>query len=90
MGAEDRKETVIFGIPKLPARAAGILTPLIVSFFMTCIVSAVSTINSNGWTSDFTEMWLSAWGASWLIAFPALLLILPLVRRIVFALVKFP
>jgi hypothetical protein len=31
---------------------------------------------------------MQAWGLSWLIAFPVLLLILPLVRRIVAALVE--
>lgn len=27
--------------------------------------------------------WMGAWGVSWLVAFPALLLLLPVVRRIV-------
>jgi hypothetical protein len=53
-------------------------------------VSAVSTLKGLGLTPDFPTRWLSAWGLSWLIAFPVLLMILPLVRRIVGAVVAAP
>ncbi|WP_376741448.1 DUF2798 domain-containing protein [Sinorhizobium psoraleae] len=33
-------------------------------------------------------MWPHAWGASWAIAFPSLMLVLPVVRRIVGAIVE--
>ncbi|KHF76479.1 hypothetical protein PJ15_3235 [Acinetobacter sp. neg1] len=35
-----------------------------------------------------THIWLSAWGISWLIAFPVLLLVLPIVRKITFLFVR--
>ena len=31
----------------------------------------------------FVATWMSAWGLSWLVAFPVLLAVMPVVRRIV-------
>jgi hypothetical protein len=68
---------------KLPARYAAIVTPLVLSVLMTFVVSAISTLKALGATAAFIENWPTAWVLSWLVAFPTLLLILPLVRRIV-------
>ena len=73
---------------KLPKRFAGIVMPLILSLLMTCVVSAISVLKAGGLEHDFTQIWLHAWGLSWLIAFPVLLCVLPLVRRIVMAVVE--
>ncbi len=73
---------------KLPKRYAGLVMPLILSLFMTCIVSVVSILRSQGFDMNFFHVWPSAWGISWLVAFPVLLLVLPLVRRIVSATVE--
>jgi hypothetical protein len=35
-------------------------------------------------------MWLGSWGLSWLVAFPTLLLVLPLVRKATAAVVQMP
>jgi hypothetical protein len=66
---------------KLPARFGMFVMPLMLSILMTFIVSFVSTLRGIGWTNDFVWTWMSAWGMSWLIAFPTTLLVLPLVRR---------
>lgn len=76
------KSQSFFGIRKLPARYAGVVMPFILSVLMTCVVSMVSTFRSVGWGADFIKVWPSAWALSWLIAFPILLLVLPLVRRL--------
>ncbi|MBK3745690.1 DUF2798 domain-containing protein [Paraburkholderia aspalathi] len=69
---------------KLPARFAAILTPFIVSMVMTLLVSLVATAKSLGFAHpELGSKWASAWGISWLVAFPALLFVLPLVPRIV-------
>lgn len=68
---------------KLPARYAAILSPLVLSLLMTFIVSFISTLKSLGFHPELPAIWLTAWGLSWLVAFPTLLLVLPLVRRIV-------
>lgn len=76
------------GIPKLPARYAAVVLPLFLSVLMTFIVSLVSTLRGIGLTQSFPGVWLSAWGLSWLIAFPTLLVALPLVRRATRAIVR--
>ncbi|MBB5753307.1 DUF2798 domain-containing protein [Prosthecomicrobium pneumaticum] len=75
---------------KLPARFNAAAFPFVLSIAMTAIVSAVSTLKSLGFAPGFPGRWLSAWGLSWLIAYPVLLLILPAVRRIVAAVVVQP
>jgi hypothetical protein len=76
------------GLRKLPARYAGIVMPLLLSIFMTSVVSLVSTMHSVGLGNHLLQIWLSAWGLSWLIAFPTLLLVLPLVRTVTRRLVE--
>ncbi|WP_427998309.1 DUF2798 domain-containing protein [Achromobacter sp.] len=70
-------------LKKLPPGSARFLMPLVLSVFMSAIVSAVATATSVGLGSDFVVTWPNAWGASWIVAFPSLLLLLPVVRRIV-------
>lgn len=69
-------------MPKLPAKAAPLVMPLLLSVLMTLIVSLVSTLKSLGLEAFTLQGWLSAWGLSWLIAFPTLLLVLPLVKKL--------
>ncbi|RWB58959.1 DUF2798 domain-containing protein [Mesorhizobium sp.] len=68
---------------KLPARYASVVGPLVLSLLMTFIVSFISTLKSLGLHPNLPAIWLTAWGLSWLVAFPTLLLVLPVVRRIV-------
>ena len=68
---------------RLPARYAAVMTPLVLSIIMTFVVSAISTWLSLGLSPDFLAVWSTAWGLSWLVAFPTLLSVLPLVRVIV-------
>lgn len=75
-------------IKRFPARAAGLLLPLILSILMTFVVSAVATMTTMGPAPGFLGKWMSAWSLSWLIAFPTLLCALPLARRIVLSLVE--
>ncbi len=79
------------GFPrKLPARCAQWLMPLLLSVLMTCVVSMISTLRSAGLHPHLGWLWLSAWGLSWLIAFPTLLVTLPLVRRLTAWMVESP
>ncbi|ESQ83875.1 hypothetical protein AEAC466_11140 [Asticcacaulis sp. AC466] len=61
--------------------------PLLLSVMMTFVVSAISTFKNIGLANNFAACWMAAWGMSWVIAFPTLLLALPLVRRLVAMLV---
>jgi hypothetical protein len=73
---------------RLPARHAVVVTPLLLSLLMTCVISLVSTLTGIGAGPGFLDKWLAAWGLSWLIAFPVLLFALPLVRRLTALLVE--
>lgn len=88
MTSSNSSSQTILGLPKLPARYAGVVMPLLLSVLMTFIVSMVSTLRSIGPVPGFTRVWLGSWAISWLIAFPTLLLVLPLVRRATAAVVR--
>ena len=75
---------------KLPPRFASVVLPLILSVLMTFVVSAISTLKSLGPTPAFLATWPAAWALSWIVAFPTLLVVLPLVRRIVSLVVEPP
>ncbi|QCI65837.1 DUF2798 domain-containing protein [Phreatobacter stygius] len=75
---------------KLPARYAAVAMPLILSVFMSAVVSAIATLKSIGLVEGIAWIWLRAWSVSWLVAFPTLIVALPVVRRIVAAIVQPP
>lgn len=75
---------------KLPARYNAIAVPLLLSLMMTCIVSGIATVNSLGLAEGFVAKWMQAWGLSWIVAFPIMLFVLPVVRRIVLVFVEPP
>ncbi len=67
---------------KLPPRYLTIVVPFLLSVKMTFIVSGISTLKSLGLSAGFLSTWMSAWGLSWVVAFPVLLVMLPIVRRL--------
>lgn len=68
---------------RLPARYAGVVMPFFLSVLMTFVVSGISTLKALGPTGEMLGVWPASWGLSWLVAFPTLLLVLPIVRRLV-------
>ncbi|MDZ4076002.1 MAG: DUF2798 domain-containing protein [Hylemonella sp.] len=74
----------------LPVRYAPALFSLILSGWMSLVVSAISTFRATGPGADFLSLWLGAWLTAWLIAFPLVLLVAPVTRRIVQGLVGAP
>lgn len=75
---------------KLPAGYATIVLPFVLSLLMTFVISGVSTLMSLGPTRAFVTTWPAAWALSWLVAFPTLIVLLPLVRRLVALVVEPP
>jgi hypothetical protein len=75
------KEIDMSVIRRLPPRYVPVVMPLMLSVLMTFVVSAISTLKSFGPTPAFLVTWPTAWALSWLVAFPTLLAVLPLVRR---------
>lgn len=68
---------------RLPARYAGVAMPFFLSVLMTFVVSGISTLKALGPTAEFLQTWPGSWALSWIVAFPTLLLVLPVVRRLV-------
>ena len=79
-----------YSMRKLPARYAVLVMPFFLSILMTCIVSLISTLRTVGLIEHFLPIWMGSWALSWVVAFPTLLLVLPLVRRLTAMLVEAP
>ena len=52
------------------------------SGFMTFVVSGVATLVALGPAPGIVAVWMRSWITAWIIAFPSLLLIRPLVHRL--------
>jgi hypothetical protein len=74
----------------MPARYAPILFGFILSALMSFLVSGIATFRNAGFVDGFFNIWISAWLPSWLIAFPVVLVVAPIARRLVGVLVKAP
>ncbi|PWJ21929.1 DUF2798 domain-containing protein [Jannaschia seohaensis] len=72
----------------IPARFAPILFGLILSGLMSLLVSGIAMIRAVGLTEGAQILWSGNWPSSWLVAFPAVLLVAPLTRRVVARLVR--
>ena len=83
-------ERPAFRLRKLPARALPVVMPFLLSLKMTFIVSGIATWKSVGLVEGFLHHWMSAWSLSWVVAFPVLLVMMPLVRRLVGLIVETP
>lgn len=67
---------------KLPARTAPLVMPLILTLMMTCVISGIATVNALGFTTQVLRDWPRAWVFSWIVAYPTILVVLPVVKRL--------
>lgn len=67
----------------LPRKYAPVLFGMLLSGIMVSIVSASVLLLNQGLTPDFLLRWLRAFLSTWPIAFPTVLVVAPLVRRLV-------
>ena len=74
----------------MSARFAPVLFGFILSGLMSLLVSGIATFRNAGLIDGFLGIWISAWLPSWLIAFPVVLVVAPVARRLVSFLVKAP
>lgn len=74
----------------MPSRFAPVLFGLILSGLMSFAVSGIATLRNAGLIDDFFSHWMNAWLPSWLFAFPVVLLVAPITRRLVGMLVSAP
>ena len=69
-------------------RYAPVLFGFILSGLMSLIVSGIATARNAGLADGFVTLWFLAWLPSWLVAFPTVLIVAPVTRRLVGLLVK--
>lgn len=74
----------------IPARLAPIAFGFVLSMIMSAVISGVSTVSAIGLNGELPGVWFRAWYSSWIIAFPAVLVVAPFARRIVGRLTKPP
>jgi hypothetical protein len=72
----------------IPSRFAPVLFGFILSGLMSCLVSGIALLRTRGLIDGFTETWLYAWLTAWAVAFPTVLVVAPITRRIVNGLVR--
>mgnify|MGYP001038420750 CR=1 FL=1 len=72
----------------IPAKFAPIVFGFILSGLMSCMVSGIATARALGLGAGFFLEWMGAWGNSWLVAFPAVLVVAPITRKLVAKMVR--
>lgn len=75
---------------KLPPRYNAIAMPLVLSMLMTIVVSGISTLTAVGLKAGWHGLWFKAWLLSWAVAFPTMVVVLPIARRMVARFVEPP
>lgn len=68
---------------RIPRRYAPKLLAFFTSLIMSFIMSMVITFLNLGLVDNFLLLWMRAWLSAFLIAFPTILLVLPIARHIV-------
>jgi Protein of unknown function (DUF2798) len=72
----------------MPARFAPVLFGLVLSALMSFLVSGIAIVRNAGFEDGFFGAWMNGWLFSWAIAFPVVLVVAPIARRLVGLLVK--
>lgn len=66
------------------------LMPLFLSGLMSGSLSCFNLFMNRGLMQGFVEKWLATWAMSWLVAYPLILIFIPLVRRLLMLIVNVP
>lgn len=74
----------------MPPRFAPVLFGLVLSALLSFIVSGIATARNAGFVDGFLGLWINAWLPSWIIAFPTVLIVAPMARRLVGVFVTAP
>ncbi|MEG0827657.1 MAG: DUF2798 domain-containing protein [Acinetobacter sp.] len=87
---QPKRSMIIGSIPKLSAKWATIVMPFILSCLMSGIISLINMLRNLGWIDGFITLWFHNWMISWVFAFPIVLILLPMVRKLTSKLVDIP
>lgn len=72
----------------IPARLAPIVIAAFISAGMSFLVSGLATYRALGLVEGFFATWMSSWGFAWLVAFPTLVALRPVVTKFVMSMVR--
>jgi hypothetical protein len=75
-------------VKKLPHQTLRFAVPLGTSLIMTFLVSGVATVRAIGFSDAMWGKWLSSWMIAWAVAFPTMLLMMPVVRRLLLRVIE--
>lgn len=75
---------------KLPVRLFQPLFGLFMAFFMSFLMSGAITAINVGVPPDFVSRWMHSWGLAFLLAYPAILIVAPIARRLTLKIVHSP
>ena len=77
-------------MPRIPARHTWLVMPAVLALLMTFVVSGIATLRAIGLAPDFLTKWMGSWLISYIVAYPTLLTVQPIVRRIMGAIMEKP
>lgn len=60
-----------------------VLFAFLMALFMSCFMSLVISIFNVGLVDNILQVWLHAWGFAFVVAFPAVMVVAPTVKRLV-------
>ncbi len=66
---------------RLPVKFKVSVFSFLLSCLMSFIVSGVAIVQTLGIEAGFMQHWLTAWLSSWIVAFPAVMIVAPLVEK---------
>ncbi len=75
---------------KLPVRAFQPLFGLFMATFMSFLMSGAITALNIGLPPDFIQRWIHSWSIAFVLAYPAILVVAPLARRLALRFVESP
>lgn len=75
---------------KIPARFTPIVFAFVMAMLMAFIMSGILTLVNLGPVAGFFSKWMHAFPIAWACAFPSVMLVSPIVRRLVAMLVESP
>lgn len=76
--------------PFVPKRYESYAFGLLLSGMMSAVVTLIATVRAVGLTPEVPHLWATSWPVSWAVAFPAVLIVAPLVRKILARIVRQP
>lgn len=68
---------------KVPARFAPVIFSALLSAIMVCVVSGSVLAMNQGIDDQFLQSWMKSCVTTWPIAFPTVMVVAPLVRKVV-------